>query len=108
MPATDYQLLPPLSSEEYDALKASIARDGIRDPVIEDEAGNVLDGNQRLKIDPNAPRRRITGLTEAEKKAFVFQANFTRRNLSPSQKEECNAKRAEVARALRDEGKKQK
>ena len=96
-------LLPPLSTAEFDALKASIEAEGVRDPVILDEVGNVLDGHHRLKIKPDAPTRMIKGLSEAEKMAFVFQSNFTRRNLSPDQKKEKMAATKKVAFALREE-----
>lgn len=96
-------LLPPLSTEEFDALRESIKADGVRVPVIVDDDDNVLDGHHRLKIDPDAPRKVLRGLSEAEKQAFVFQANFVRRNLSPSQKKEAARRMREVAKALREE-----
>lgn len=96
-------LLPPLSTDEFSALKASIAVDGVRAPVFLDEDENVLDGHNRLRIDPDAPRKIIRGLTEAEKRAFVFQANLARRNLSPSQKKEAAARMRKVANDLRSE-----
>ena len=96
-------LLPPLSTEEFAALRDSIKADGVRYPVFKDETGNVLDGHHRLKIDPNAPVKVIRGLSEAEKKAFVFQCNFGRRNLSPDQKREALDKMKAVAKALREE-----
>ena len=40
-------LLPPLSTEEFEALKASIKAEGIRAPIDVDEVGNVLDGFHR-------------------------------------------------------------
>jgi ParB-like chromosome segregation protein Spo0J len=79
-------LLPPLSREEYEALRASIRANDVLNPVIFDEDDNVLDGHNRLEIDPDAPRRVISGLSLAEKRAFVFSANMGRRNLSPAQK----------------------
>lgn len=88
-------ILPPLSTQEFEALTADIKAHGVRDAVILDEHGNVLDGNNRLKIDPKAPTRVIAGLSEAEKRAFVFRSNFVRRNLSPEQK-------AEVRKAMRE------
>ena len=79
-------LLPPLSTEEFAALEADIKLHGVLQPIIDDDDDNVLDGNHRHKIDPGAPTRTITGLSEGEKLAFVYRANFARRNLSPSQK----------------------
>ena len=96
-------LLPPLTTDEFEALKASIALEGVRDPIAIDEEGNVLDGHNRLRIAPDAPTRTIAGLTPAEKRAFVFAANFARRNLSPDQKREATRRMKEVASALREE-----
>lgn len=95
-------LLPPLSTEEFDALKADIAANGVLHAVFVDEDGNVLDGRHRLKIDPNAPRKVIKGLSDAEKEAFVFRANFVRRNLSPAQKDEARRKMKATAQRLRE------
>lgn len=96
-------LLPPLSTDEQEALRASIKADGVRDAIFVDENGVVLDGHHRLKFAPNAPRRTVEGLTEAEKQAFVFQSNLARRNLSPVQRAEVRGKMIAVAKALREE-----
>lgn len=100
------QLLPPLAPEEFDALRADIAANGVRHPIYVDEKGNVLDGRHRLQIDPKAPRKVIRGLSPAEKEAFVFRANFVRRNLSPAQKAEARKKMQATAIALREEDQK--
>ncbi len=71
--------------------------------MIVDEEDNVLDGYNRLRIDPKAPKRVIKGLTEAEKKAFVFQANFARRNLSPAHKKDALRLMKAIAKELREE-----
>lgn len=96
-------LLPPLSTEEFEALGASIEADGVREPIIVDSKGDILDGHHRFKIAPDAPVRVVNGLTGAEKQAFVFQCNLARRNLSPSQKKETRARMKAVAFGLRKE-----
>lgn len=96
-------LLPPLSTEEFDALRADIKANGVLHPIFVDENGEVLDGRHRLKIDPNAPRRVIKGLSPAEKEAFVFRCNFVRRNLSPEQKAEARKRMRQTAKSLREE-----
>ena len=98
-------LLPPLSTDEFNALKADIKANGVRDPVWIDEDGNVLDGRHRLKIDPKAPTRIAKGLTEAQKEAFVWRSNFATRNLSPEVKRELDKQRKATAIRLRDEDK---
>ena len=60
-------LLPPQSEPERDALKASIAAEGVKDPIKVDESGNILDGHSRFAIDPGAPTQVVKGLSEAEK-----------------------------------------
>lgn len=100
-------LLPPLSTEEFAALEADIRANGVREAVVVDEVGNVLDGHHRLKIDPDASRRVVSGLTDDEKQAFVIRANMARRNLSPSQKQELLAKQKALAGRLREAGKTQ-
>lgn len=98
------KVLPPLSDEEFAALKASIMAQGVLNPVLVDEEGNVLDGHHRLKFDPNAPTKVVPGLTtEAEKMAFVFQSNNGRRNLSPIQRKSLNRQMCQVANALRQQ-----
>lgn len=68
-----------------------------------DENDNVLDGHHRLKIDPDAPRKVIRGLSPGEKEAFVFRTNHARRNLSGDQKRELHAKMKLTAAKLRAE-----
>ncbi len=45
-----YQFLPPLSADEREALRESIATFGVLQAVITDETGNVLDGHHRAEI----------------------------------------------------------
>jgi hypothetical protein len=96
-------LLPPLSREELTALRASIKDHGVLDAVVTDEHDAVLDGHNRLTIDPNAPRQVVAGLSEGEKMAFTIRANFARRNLSPAQKKGLLRSMKEVAAKLRAE-----
>lgn len=108
MGKTDYEtpykdLLPPLSSAEFAALKADYQRHGPKQKVELDENGNVLDGHHRLKIDPNWPTVVIRGLTDAEKEAHVLRSNSIRRNLSPEQEAEVRARKKETAFKLREQ-----
>ena len=101
------ELLPPLSGSEFDALTASIKTDGVRVPIIVDEAGNILDGHHRYRIAPDAPRRVVKGLTDAGKRAYVLSSNLHRRNLSSDQKTELRKTLIEIAGALKAEGRTQ-
>ena len=100
-----YELLPPLTTDEQDALRKIIAAEGVRDPITVDEGGNILDGHHRHRFDKKktAKRRVVRGLSEAGKKAYVFQCNFARRNLTAAQSDECLAAMEEVAEALNEE-----
>ena len=103
-PKTPFKhLLPPLSREEFKALRASIKQHGVLDPVVFDEDDAVLDGHNRLTIDPHAPRRVVAGLTPAEKMAFTIRANTARRNLSPAQRKALLKTMKAVAIRLREE-----
>ena len=86
-------LLPPLTSDEFAALKADIKANGVRDPVlIDDEDDNLdWDGHNRYRIDKSAPTTTLRGLAPGEKEAFVYKSNLSRRNLSPEQKTGCHS-----------------
>lgn len=98
-----YQIMPPLTIAEFEALRKSIESEGIRESIIVDENDEILDGHHRYQIRPDAKRRKIKGLTENEKLAFVIQANMGRRNLSPAQKKEIREKIKKIAGDLRKE-----
>ena len=97
-------LLPPLAMDEFEALRQSIERDGVRDAIIIDEVGNILDGHNRYRLQPDAPTRVVKGLTPAQKMAFSILVNFQRRNLLPDQKQEVGKRQREIAVTLRAEG----
>ena len=87
-----YQLLPPLSVDEYEALKSDIRERGVMVPVEYDEQGNILDGHHRQQI---ADELGITdfpsfvrhGMTEEEKRAHVIALNVQRRHLTKEQRD---------------------
>jgi len=43
-----YQVMPPLSEDEYESLKKSIEKHGIRDPIHVNADQDVLDGHHRI------------------------------------------------------------
>jgi hypothetical protein len=83
--APPYQVMPPLSTQQSEALKASILADGIRVPIDVDEAGIILDGHQRLAIatelEIDCPRRTVSGLSAKEKRHYALTVNLMRRQL---------------------------
>jgi len=92
-----YQILPELSAEEYEALKADIAQRGVQVPVEYDEDGNILDGYHRVRACqelgitdwPKVVRR---GLTEEQKIEHALALNLHRRHLTREQRREVVAK----------------
>jgi ParB-like chromosome segregation protein Spo0J len=102
-----YQLLPPLSPEEFASLKADISAHGVLVPIELDTDGATLDGHHRLRAWtelkaegvrlPDYPRIVRAGLSEDDKVAHVLALNLARRHLTPKQ-------RAEVVGMLRLKG----
>ena len=86
-----YQLLDPLSLEDYAALKADIAERGVLVALEFDEDGNVLDGHHRKMICeelgitdyPTVIRR---GWTEEQKRTHARRMNLARRQLTRDQR----------------------
>jgi ParB-like chromosome segregation protein Spo0J len=102
-----WQLLPALSGDEYEALKADIAAHGLRVPVVVDaDTGAIVDGHHRqraveelagegVKVPEYRDVRRF--VDDDERLAFAVGANLFRRHLSRSQ-------RSELVARLRGEG----
>ncbi len=91
-----YQIMPPLSADEYEALKADIAARGVQVPVEYDEHGVVLDGHHRIQICEELglttwPRLIRYGLTDDEKRRHARRLNLDRRHLNAEQKRELIA-----------------
>lgn len=96
-----YQLLPPLSAEEYQSLERSIVEHGVLVPVEYDEDGNILDGHHRVQICESLglvdwPRFVRKGLAETDKRKLARELNISRRHLTTAQKQ------AVIADQLRD------
>ncbi|HEY1298113.1 MAG TPA: DNA methyltransferase [Chloroflexota bacterium] len=106
----DYQVLPPLSAEEYAALKEDIRVSGrVRDPVITTRDGTVLDGHNRVRAWtelraegvalPDYPRLIRQDLADSDDiacRAAARQYNLQRRHLDDA------ARRALIADQLRE------
>ena len=85
-----YQLLPPLSDEDYYRLKDDIGRRGVMVPIEVDENGEVLDGHHRKSIADSMGIKYRTivrkGMTESEKRLHAVNLNMARRHLTDAQK----------------------
>jgi ParB-like chromosome segregation protein Spo0J len=106
--ADRWQLLPALADEEYAALKADIASQGVLVPVVVDaETREVIEGHHRLRAwtelraegvkVPDYPKQVQRFESDDDRLAFVVAANLFRRHLTRQQ-------RAEVVARLRAEG----
>ena len=88
----EYQFLPSLSLDEYEALRESIREKGVIEAVITDENGNIIDGHHRVKacaeLGIEYPTRVIEGLSEEEKQDLSLELNMHRRHLTKEQKKE--------------------
>jgi len=101
-----YQLLPDLTDEEYQALKADIAARGVQVPVERDETGAVLDGHHRIRACEELgitdyPTIIRTGMDEDQKRQHVLALNLDRRHLTGDQRKELTAKLRALGMSLR-------
>ncbi|MBQ1390084.1 MAG: ParB N-terminal domain-containing protein, partial [Clostridia bacterium] len=86
-----YQVMPDLTSDEYEELKADIKSRGVMVPIEFDEQGNPLDGHHRLRICEELgitdyPKVIRVGMTEEEKRTHARKLNMARRQLSQEQR----------------------
>ena len=99
--AVRYQVMPPLSSEEYQELHDDIKVNGVLEPIHVDEEGVVIDGHHRSKIanELGIPCPVIThdDLDDAGKRSLAFTLNLKRRHLSREQR------RALIAESLKSD-----
>lgn len=96
-------MIPRLSPGEFAQLEADIQANGVRDPIVTDHDGWILDGHHRFEIAPDAPSRVLPGsksMTEEEKLAYVIRANVVRRHLSGEQKDALREKQKDLALRL--------
>jgi len=98
------KLLPQMSEEEFDELKASIKSEGQHYPIIVNEDLEVLDGHHRyracteLGIEPDFEVRRFED--KLLEKKFVIEANLRRRHLNNFQLVELAVPLLEIEKEL--------
>lgn len=93
-----YQVMPPMSPEQFAELKADIALHGILVPIEFDKSGEIIDGHHRFKafmelinegVDiPMFDRIVRDFATEDDKIAYVLALNVKRRHLTAEQRQE--------------------
>jgi site-specific DNA-methyltransferase (adenine-specific) len=106
-----WQLLPDLSPEEFAALKADIATNGVRVPVVVDaETGEAVDGHHRQRAVDElrsegvkvADLRQVRHFADDDERAsFVLAANSFRRHLTREQRNELVSRLRERGWSLR-------
>ncbi|PSN87686.1 hypothetical protein B9Q03_10190, partial [Candidatus Marsarchaeota G2 archaeon OSP_D] len=86
------ELWPPLSAEEFEDLKKSIAENGLLEPIVVNENHEVIEGHQRLlawislgKDEPPVIRIVKTGGDLAKEIALSVEYNARRRHLVRSE-----------------------
>ncbi len=91
-----YQLLPPLTADEYESLKQNIKDRGVLQPVVVDEHGDIVDGHHRAQVCDELgieyPRIVVEGLTEIEKVEQALVLNLGRRHLTQEQRRDLVVK----------------
>jgi ParB-like chromosome segregation protein Spo0J len=87
-----YQILPSLPLDKYEALRESIRENGIIEPVVVDEFGEIINGNHRVKICKELgieyPTLVLCDLSEEQKQDLSLELNLTGRDLTKDQKKE--------------------
>ena len=87
-----FQVMPPLSADEYAELKADIQARGVMVPIEYDESGNILDGHHRVKACnelgikewPSVVR---LGMDAQAKTLHAIKLNCARRHLTTAGKQ---------------------
>lgn len=98
------KMLPKMSDEEFEELKASIQTEGQHYPIVANENLEVLDGHHRFKactelgIDPDFEVRKFED--KLIEKKFVIEANLRRRHLTKFQLVELGVPLLEIEKAL--------
>jgi hypothetical protein len=79
-------LVSPLSDADYQALKQSIERHGLYNPIIVSTSGIILDGHNRYRACQELglqPKIEVKSFEDVEaERIFVIEANLKRRQLS--------------------------
>ena len=107
-----YQLLPDLGPEEFAALKADIATNGVRVPVVVDaDSGAVLDGHHRIRAFeelraagvrvPDFPRQVVRLGSDDARVELVLATNLFRRHLTRAQRRKLVADLREAGWSVR-------
>jgi DNA methylase/ParB-like nuclease domain len=85
-------VLPPLPPEEYEALKADIAHNGVQQQILVTSSGVIIDGNERFRAVTELgirkyPIRVVGNISENERREMAISLNFLRRHFTHSERQ---------------------
>lgn len=108
-PANTYTgLLPGLPASDREALRANIAANGVRIPIVKDQDGNTIDGHHReaiaAELGLDCPVEVRTYGSELARMADALALNLARRNLTSEQRAEVRKNQQKVYMGLRNQG----
>jgi len=95
------ELLPPLASYEFEALKASIAEHDVLQRILALPDGRIIDGYHRWKILGNKAPYDTLDLDEQTALLLGLAINVARRQMSPDQIKELRKRQKKIALELR-------
>lgn len=98
------ELLPPLASYEFEALKASIAEYGVLQRILVLPDGRIIDGCHRWQIAGAKTPHDILNLDEQSAFLLGLAMNAARRQMSPDQIKKLRKRQQEIAVELRHTG----
>lgn len=101
--------LRPLSDEEYQRLKDSIAEFHIKQPILVDGYNQIIDGHHRLKAALElklslVPTETQHHLSDENKHKLAISLNADRRQMTPEEIAAARQERREKAVEMREEG----
>jgi ParB-like chromosome segregation protein Spo0J len=80
-------MFPMMNDEDLEALAASIAKDGLKDPIVLDENGDLVDGRNRdAACKKRGIKPRYVLLDGDDPVAFIFAKNSVRRHMTKGQR----------------------
>jgi hypothetical protein len=104
-----FRLFGELPEETFAGLKAAIGEHGVLVPIEVDEAGEILDGHERVRAClalgmTEIPAQVRAGLSEAEKPLYVRKINLLRRQLDRQERRAVIAAQLQETPSLSDRG----
>lgn len=102
-------VIPPLSPEEYAALKADIEQNGLVKSILVDENNNILDGHHRYRacseLGMEVRTERCDGVgDEQDKRLRIITLNFIQRQMSKEDRQRLSDEQKRYAKKMLIDG----